>query len=175
MSLGHLKKKRFGDILVEGGLISDDQVKQALDYGKENDTKLGQSLLELGFVDELAIAKTLSDQLSLPLVDFEKVAIDPKVVALIPEIIARKHRLIALGKKNNQVLVSFADPLNIFAIDEISKILTDSLVLCVAPESKIMEAIEANYKSTESIQIAGVEHTEDGDESEAVGIECRAY
>ncbi len=60
MSLSHPPRKRLGDILVDSGLITPTQVKEALDYGKEHDIKLGQSLRNLGFVNELSIAQSIA-------------------------------------------------------------------------------------------------------------------
>ncbi|MBU0485837.1 MAG: Flp pilus assembly complex ATPase component TadA [Proteobacteria bacterium] len=140
-------KKRFGDILVDGGLISPTQLTQALSYGHDKEVKLGQALQELGFVNELAVATTLAKQLGLPFVDFEKIIIDPEVVAVIPELMARKHKLIALGKKPGEILIAFADPLNIFAIDEVSRHLKEKMVTCVAVESRIVSAIDRFYSA----------------------------
>ena len=69
-------KKRFGDILVDGGLITATQLQEALNYGRENGLKLGGALQELGFVNEIAVAKTLAAQLKIPFVDLEKIVID---------------------------------------------------------------------------------------------------
>jgi len=111
-------KKRFGELLVDSGLISPTQLEQALTYGRDKEIKLGRAVLELGFVNEKAIAKMLARQMVLPFVDFEKIVVDPETVALIPELMARKHKLIALGRKPGEILVAFADPLNIYAVDE---------------------------------------------------------
>jgi len=141
------KRKRFGDILVDCGLITPAQLEEGLRYGDENNVKLGQSLKELGIVDELTIAKTIARQLGFPYVDFAKISIDPEAVILIPELIARKHKLIALGKRPGEVLVAFSDPLNIFAVDEVSKIIKGRVVLCVAVESRIEAMIDKYYLS----------------------------
>ncbi len=142
------KRKRFGDILVDSGMVTPTQIEEALRYGNDNNIKLGQSLKDLGIVDELTIAKTIARQLSFPYVDFDKVLIDPEAVILIPELIARKHKLVALGKRPGEVLVAFSDPLNIFAVDEVSRIINGKMILCVAVESRISEIIDKYYLST---------------------------
>jgi type IV pilus assembly protein PilB len=160
-------KKRFGDILVEGGLITATQLQQALVLSKEEGIKLGLALLRLGFVDENAVAKTLAKQLKLPFVDLGKIVIDPDVVRLVPEILARKHKVIAIGRKDGQLLVAFADPLNIFAMDDLDRQIKDQLVVCVAVESRVIAAIENNYR-----MIGGPKKDEAGrgEESEAVAV-----
>ncbi len=139
------KRKKFGDILVEGGLITATQLHQALAHGKERDIKLGEALLALGFVNEMAVARTVAKQLKIPFVDFDKIVVDPEVARLVPETVARKYKVIALGKRPGEVLVAFADPLNIFAADDIARYVTDKVVTCVGIESQIMAAIDRVY------------------------------
>ncbi len=159
-----VKRKRFGDILVEGGLISATQLEQALAHGKDKNIKLGQALQELGFVNDIAVAKTLAKQLNIPFVDLEKIVIDPEIVSSIPELIARKHKVIALGKRPGELLVAFADPLNIFALDEITKQVEDKVVSSVGVESRIASAIDRYYTTEARL----LENEATGEESEAV-------
>ncbi|MBU0675390.1 MAG: Flp pilus assembly complex ATPase component TadA [Proteobacteria bacterium] len=142
-------KKMFGDILVEGGLITPTQLHQALAYAREREIKLGMALQELGFVNELAVAKTLATQLAMPFLDLEKIVIDAEIVILVPELTARKYKVLAIGRKPGEMLVAFADPLNIFAVDEITRILQSKVVICVAVESRISAAIDRIYTSSE--------------------------
>lgn len=139
------KRKKFGDILVEGGLITATQLQQALSHGKERDIKLGEALLALGFVNEVAVARTIAKQLKIPFVDFDKIVVDPEVARLVPEMVARKYKVIALGKRPGEVLVAFADPLNIFAADDIARYVPDKVLICVGIESQIMAAIDRVY------------------------------
>lgn len=142
------KKKLFGELLVEGGLISDEQLKQALAFGRENGCKLGESLQKLGLVTEEAVAKTIAKQLDIPYVNFDKIKLDPNTISLLPKMIAKKHKAIVLGKRPGETLVSFADPLNIFAIDEVSRYIKDQVIPCVSEESKILEAIDRHHTTT---------------------------
>lgn len=148
-------------------MITATQLQQALAYAKEKDVKLGGALLQLGFVDEKAVALTLSKQLKIPFVDIGKIVIDSEVVKIIPEILARKYKLIAIGKKEGQLLVAFADPLNIFAMDDIDRQTKDHLVVCVAIESKIVAAIDRSYRKD---TVGSKNEANRGDESEAVAI-----
>ncbi|MFC1524601.1 GspE/PulE family protein, partial [Thermodesulfobacteriota bacterium] len=161
------QRKRFGDILVDGGLISPTQLQQALDYGKNKDIKLGQALLELGLVNENAIAQTLAQQLQLPFVDLEKIVVDPDVAKTIPELVARKFKVIALGKRPGEVLVAFADPLNIFAGDEVSRHIQGKVITCVGVESRIMSSIDRIYTVRDDLTVSR-EQEATGEESEAV-------
>ncbi|MDT8335733.1 MAG: ATPase, T2SS/T4P/T4SS family, partial [Desulfurivibrionaceae bacterium] len=138
-------QKKFGDILVEGGLINATQLHQALAYAGERRIKLGKALQDLGFVNEVTVARTLASQLNIPFFDLEKIAIDPGIVTAIPELVARRHKVIALGRKPGEVMVAFADPLNIFAVDEIGRHLKEKVVMSVAAESAIVAAIDRMY------------------------------
>ncbi len=163
------QKKRFGDILVEGGLINATQLQQALDYGRDQGLKLGNALQRLGFVTETDIARTLSQQLRIPFVDLGKIVIDPDIARTIPEMIARKHKVIAIGKNEDQLLVAFVDPLNIFATDEVDRQTKKRLVICIAAEGLILSAIDTIYHKADKVDKRGGKAKEgDGDESEAV-------
>jgi type IV pilus assembly protein PilB len=162
-----VKKKRFGDILIEGGLISATQLQQALTYGKEKGLKVGEALLELGYVNEIWVAKTIATQLKIPFIDFEKVVIDPEVIALLPETLARKHKVLALGRRPGEILVAFADPLNIFAVDEVSRHLSSKVVTCVGVESLIVATIDRAYRVQD---VSKAEKEPAGDESAAVAV-----
>jgi type IV pilus assembly protein PilB len=161
-----MAKKRFGDILVDGGLITNAQLGQALKYARETDVKLGQALLELGFVTEEAVARTLSRQLKIPYVDLNKIVLDPEIVATIPESVARKNKLLAIGKRPGEILVALADPFDIYAIDAASQHLKGTLVPCVAMESLLAAAIDQQYGGMTAMQ--GTGPSGGGDESEAV-------
>lgn len=152
-------------MLVDGGLISATQLKQSLEYGREKNLKLGQALMELGFVNDIAIAETLAKQLKIPFVDLEKIVVDPEIVKLIPELVARKYKVIALGKRPGEILVAFADPLNIFASDEVSKFIQGRLITCVGVESRILTAIDRLYSDKEE---GSAVDQDAGDDSEAV-------
>src|SRR3989338_4337620 len=117
------KKVRIGDLLIQGKVISQSQLEQALADQKKTGRKLGQVLIDNGYATEDAILKTLSEQLKIPYVDLLHYKFNPEIVRLIPEIQARRFRVIALASDTTGVLVGMADPTNIFAYDELSNIL----------------------------------------------------
>ena len=140
------QKKKLGDILVESGLISATQLQQGLVYGKEHSLKLGDALQGLGFINENSIARTLAKQLDILFIDFARVVVDPETARIIPEMVARKHKVIALGRRPGEILVAFADPLNIFVTDEISRYINnEKLVICTGVASLISAAVDQVY------------------------------
>ncbi|MEA2082988.1 MAG: ATPase, T2SS/T4P/T4SS family [Thermodesulfobacteriota bacterium] len=166
------KKMRFGDIMVSGGLISATQLQQALEYGKGKGVKVGEALLELAFVDEVAIARVLSKQLNIPYVDLDKIVIDPELAQTVPEIMARKNKVLVLGKRQEEILVAFADPLNIFAVDEVKRCLKGNLLTCVAVQSKLISVIDRVYskKIIPEQESPDSFEPESGEESIAVNV-----
>ena len=163
-------KKRFGDILVEAGLVTNSQVQQALEFGKRKGLKLGKALEELGLVDEKGVARALSTQLGTPLMDLRRIVLDPGMAEMVSEMLARKHLVVPIGHKGGELLLAMVDPLNIFAVDEISKATRTKVIVCVATESHVKEAIERLYGGTGKQAAAVGIGTGDTEDTEAVNL-----
>ncbi|MEN1759275.1 type II secretion system ATPase GspE [Anoxynatronum sibiricum] len=141
-----LKNRRLGDLLVETGIITPDQLKEALTIQKESNKKIGEVLVEEGFISEKQIIEVLEFQLGIPHMDLEKTYIDPEMPRLISEKMARRHNLIPLSQKDNRLMVAMADPLNIFAVDDV-KIATGMQVEpVIASKEDILNAIGLYYE-----------------------------
>lgn len=117
------KKVRLGDLLIQHKLISQAQLEQALVDQKKSGQKLGKVLIEEGYLTEDQMLEALSEQLKIPFVDLLRYKFNPAVIKLIPEIQSRRFRAVALSTDESGVLVGMADPTNIFAYDELSRIL----------------------------------------------------
>ena len=122
MAAVETKKKMLGEMLVAGGLIKEDHLKKALDEQKRRGGRVGEILIDLGFVNEHNLAAFLGRQLHIPYVEIEKQLVDVDTVRLIPAATARRLMAIPLYKDGGTVVVATADPLNIFCIDDITKI-----------------------------------------------------
>ena len=145
------KKVRIGDLLIQGKVISQSQLEQALADQKKTGRKLGQVLIDNGYATEDAILKTLSEQLKIPYVDLLHYKFNPEIVRLIPEIQARRFRVIALASDTTGVLVGMADPTNIFAYDELSNILNRPIRLAVIKERDLLQTMDTVYRKTDVI------------------------
>src|SRR4029078_10889968 len=100
------QKKRLGHILCEAGLITQDQLKKALEEHKRSGNKrLGEILIQLKIATESAIAQTLSRQLGFSYVDLMTVPIEPEAITLVPESLAKKHLAIPISLEGNLLLV----------------------------------------------------------------------
>ncbi|MDY5576372.1 MAG: ATPase, T2SS/T4P/T4SS family [Lachnospiraceae bacterium] len=121
--LGFRHRVRIGDILMEKGLITEEQLGQALAEQKEKGTLLGETIVALGFVTQDQMIDILCDQLGVEYVNLRKYEIDDEAVHLLAEPVARKYRLIPIAKSKkeaNVLIVAMADPMDIMAIDDVS-------------------------------------------------------
>ncbi len=139
------QRRRIGDILVESGVITPEQLNQALERQKRTRDRLGRVLIELHMASERQIAEGLAQQLGLQLVNFATQRIDPDAVRLVPEAVARKRRTLPLVLEGGSLLVAMADPLDVFAIDDVGIAARRPVKPAVAVESEIIPAIERAY------------------------------
>jgi len=160
------KKIRLGDLMVENKLISQQQLDEALADQKKSGRKLGRILIENGYVSENEMLQMLSSQLKIPFIDLIHYKFDPNIVKLIPEIQARRFRAVALSSNDEGVLVGMVDPTNIFAYDEISRILKRPIKLAVVREADLLKTIDTVYRKTEEITGFAEQLSDDIAESE---------
>ncbi len=145
------QKVRIGDLLVQNGVITEDQLKSALDKQKEMGLKLGRVLVHLGYVEEDQFLSFLSQQLEIPFVDLKRFQFDVELIQRLPENYARRHRAIVLQETPKGLLVGMADPMDIFAFDEIERILQMPIQQAVVRESEMLNTLDLVYRRTEDI------------------------
>ena len=139
----------LGRLLVEKGVISEDQLRIALQEQNKNHQPLGRLLVHLGFLSEATIRDVLSESLGQESVDLSTVIIDSAAIKLIPKDIARRYQLLPLSvdQANQHLTIAIADPDNIIALDQLRALLKDEyrLTTQVASESDILRAIDQYY------------------------------
>ena len=146
------KKIRLGDLLVEKGIITEDQLMSSLAAQKKTGQKLGRTLIASGFVTEEQMLELLSTQLQIPFIDLKQYNYDSETIQIIPETLARRYRVVSLKKNSDSsLLVAMADPTDIFAYDDLNKYLKCHIHLAVARESEIMSTIDMVYRRTNQI------------------------
>ena len=143
------KKIRIGDLLIANKIISQEQLNTALADQKKSGRKLGRVLVENGFLSEDQLLTFLSQQLNIPYIDLRRYHYKPEVVRLIPETHARRFRAIALEDSRESLLVGMADPTDIFAYDELQRVLRRPLRFAVVKESELLKTIDRVYRRTE--------------------------
>ena len=113
------EKRSLGESLVAEGIITSEQLKKAQEEERHSGQRLSKAIVKLGYVAEDDLMMFLSNKLDIPHIELSNYLIDPKIIELVPESLARKHELIPVLKIGNRVTCAMADPWNIFALDEI--------------------------------------------------------
>src|SRR5690348_14081443 len=141
---------RLGEILVKDSLITQDQLKQALDYQRKNGGRLGTCLVKLGIVSDDDITAVLSRQYGVPSINLKYYEIDPNVIKLIPQDTAVRYQVIPLSRVGSVLTIAMTDPTNVFAMDDIKFMTGFNVEPVVASESAIGEAITRFYGGTDA-------------------------
>lgn len=146
-------RMRLGDLLVAEEIITADQLALALQQQKRNGRKLGNTLVELGFIEEAELLEFLARQLNIPFVDLGKLTIDGHAVELLPEAYARRYRALAVHMTAEKVTVAMSDPADLSAVDEIMQRLAPRHVdFAVVRESQLLNFFDRLYRRTRDIE-----------------------
>lgn len=137
--------KRLGEILIAEGLITPAQLEEGLKASRRTGGRLGATLVGMGLVTEEDIARALASQFRIPYLALDTILIEPHIIKLIPEAMARRHRVIPISKEGNILKVVIADPLDVFAMDELKKVSGHQILPSVATEGDIQRAIDQYY------------------------------
>jgi len=145
------EKVRLGEILVNQKLLSDDQLTLALQDQKRTGRKLGRVFVESGFVTEEQISGALAKQLDIPYINLKFYNINPEIVRQLPETQARRFRALALEERRGALLIGMSDPTDLFAYDEIARLVKKNIELAVVNETEVLAAIDRIYRRTDEI------------------------
>ncbi len=145
------EKIRLGDLLIQQGLLSDEQLKSALEEQKRSGRKLGRIFVDSGFVSEEQISQALARQLRIPFVDLHTYTPAGALTKLLPEAQARRFRAIPLEDRGDTLLVGLVDPTDLLAYDEITRIVRRGIELAVVTETDLLATIDRIYRRTEEI------------------------
>lgn len=145
--------KKIGELLVESGLITQEQLDEALSASAQSKgQRLGSILVKKGYTTEIDIAQTLSFQLNIPFVDIASASVDPEAIKLVNEKLAKKYLLVPLYQEKKILKVAMADPLNLSAIDDVRFSVGMEILPCVATLTDVTSAISRYYHLNEPIE-----------------------
>jgi MSHA biogenesis protein MshE len=150
------EKVRLGEILVGQKIVSEEQLKLALEEQKRTGRKLGRFFVEQGYVTEEQISEAIAKQLNIPFINLKFYNLKPEIVRLLPETQARRFRALVMEQKGPGVLVGMADPTDLFAYDEIARIVKRDINLAVVNETLLLATIDRMYRRTD--EISGLAH-----------------
>ncbi|HOX36579.1 MAG TPA: ATPase, T2SS/T4P/T4SS family [Candidatus Brocadiia bacterium] len=145
------KRKLIGQMLVDRGTITKDQLKRGLEFQQKSaeKIKLGEALVKLGFAREMDVLQCVGEQFDIPVVDLGEVEISVEAIDSVPKQTALNHRIMPISKENGVIRVAMPD-LDLFAVDSLRFILESDVQPVLAPPEQIEEAIEQYYGGEES-------------------------
>lgn len=148
------ERKRLGEILVEMGLLTAEQLQFALEKSSKSKVLLGSFLLTEGVVSEENMAKALGNQFGLETVDLKQWdEADPLALKMIPEAIVRKYHVVPLKVEGDILVVAVHDPVSLVQLNSIPQLAGDKIRPLVAPESQVKATIERFYQGESSTRL----------------------
>ena len=151
------KKIRIGDVLVAAGAITEEQLQEGLAKQKETGRKLGNALVDLGFISNDMLITVLTTQLGIDYIELKGAKIEEKVIHMVPESMVTKYQAIPIeiDPDNPNILkVAMADPMDIMAMDDIGLVTSLQVEPMLASEEGIKNAIDKYYGSAQAMEAA---------------------
>ncbi len=145
---------RLGDLLLQEGLVSHEQLRQALTEQRQSGHRLGYVLVKQGAVDEVEITKALARQLRMPAVDLSRFEPDPKLLRLIPADMARKNLLLPLRRDGRNLTVAMADPSDLSLLQDLKFITRFDVFPVIAGEFSLRNLIDKHYEAGDQQQLS---------------------
>jgi len=136
------KTKQLGQILIEQGLIDEEQLERALEEHRKTPKSLGRVLIDLGLIKESDLVRALAEQVGLEFVDLTDYPVDAALTTLLPDSLARRYRAIPIGERDGKLLVAMSDPANVYALDDIRTITGRDVQPVVATAADVEQAIQ---------------------------------
>jgi MSHA biogenesis protein MshE len=146
-----IQRIHLGKLLIDNGLISEEQLKAAIDHQNVTGQRLGKTLTEMNLVSEEKLLQLLSQQLEIPYVNLQNYSLKIEIVSKLGEMYARRFRAIVLKDELTSFLVGMADPQDIVAQDEIVRLLGRPINLAIVKEEELLHTIEVLYRKTAEI------------------------
>ncbi len=159
--LSRRKKMRLGELLLDAGAITQEQLDQALAMQKRTGHKLGRALTEVGAIEEAELYQFLAKRLEIDYLELSSIKLQPDTVKLLPEVQARRLRALVLKRDKDGLLVGMADPTDIFAHDELSRLLGTAVKIALVNESELLRTIDITYRRTDEINALAAEVKEE--------------
>ncbi|MFZ2725186.1 MAG: GspE/PulE family protein [Methylococcaceae bacterium] len=145
------KKIQIGELLIQNNFISREQLQVALNEQSITRKKLGRTLIDLHFIEEDTLLNFLAEQLRIPFIDIARYPRNTATVKLLPENVARRFRVLLLENNEHAVFLAMADPTDLMAVDELTRVLHKTVRLAIARETDLLLAIDQSYRRTDEI------------------------
>jgi len=139
--------KQLGDILLEGGLVTSEQLAVAYQEHERAGRALGRVLVEQGVLSESQLVSALATQIGLRFVDLSDFAVDGSAIGRVPGLVCRRHTALPIAFEDGRLIVAMADPANVFALDDIRSITGLDVKPVVATRADVLSAIDRFYRA----------------------------
>ena len=173
--LGH---KRLGESLVESEVITQEQLADALAVQRRTGERLGRTLVKLGYATDAAIAAVIERQFGVPRVNLPEYVVSSDVIALVPEAMARRYKVLPVEIVGGKLRLAMCDPLNVFALDDVKIAAGFDVEPMVAAEDEMERALDQYYGSGQDIDqvVRDLEEFSDeaiqfSEEEEEIGVD----
>jgi type IV pilus assembly protein PilB len=154
-------RKKIGEILVEKGFLSPEQLNKAIEVTQASRAKspadralMGRVLINMGYINEDQLANAIGTQWNIPVVDLSILNLPPELAKLVPEEVCRRYQILPLEQQGNTLLIAMADPLDVFAIDHLRLVTGFTVEPRVASETAILGTIDKLFGVDRSVKAA---------------------
>ncbi len=146
-----IKRKKLGQILVDAGLVEEQQLNEALSRQESSDKKIGEILKELGYIDGIELAAALSVQLDMPYVRLSDYNLTPELTEIIPARVARSRLILPIELLEDRVVVAVEDPLDVASLDLVKMMVGREVEAVIAAREEILDEIDTLYGPRDEI------------------------
>lgn len=150
VNIAKLTKKRLGELLVNEGLLTEDQVKEALNEQKKTGELLGEVLVKLGYVTEMDIARTIATQFGLPYIDASRYFVSKDVLNVCTAEELMRYQMVPLDKIGSILIIAVSGLLNEEVFEELEKRTSCNIHLFVSTSSQVLQAIKTYFQQPAS-------------------------
>jgi type IV pilus assembly protein PilB len=138
--------KQLGDVLLEGGLVTQEQLNGAVEEQQRLGRSLGRVLVDMGILTEPQLVAALATQIGMKFVDLTDYPVDGSAVGKISDVVARRHNALPIGYEDGKLVVAMADPANVFALDDIRSLTGLEVRPVVATRADVTAAINKYHR-----------------------------
>ncbi len=155
---------KLGQLLINNQLITEEQLKKALELQRKESGRLGSNLIKLGYINEEELVSFLSKQYGVPAISLSDYKIDDAITKFIPQEVAQKYQILPVARVGATLTIAMVDPSNVFAIDDVKFMTGYNVEPVVAAESSIRDSIAEHYGQSDALQtVMDSLKTQDGD------------
>jgi type IV pilus assembly protein PilB len=171
-----VRSERFGRIgttLIDRGLITNEQLNEALEVQRISGRRVGDILVELGALSPFELARVLADHMGVPFTDLRTKPPDPIIANLLPEEVARRYDALAISRWNDSLVIAMVNPTDLFALDDLQMVTHQPIIAAMAVKEDLRAAIDRVYRVSivDTVDAATVDYSAEAAETAALQVD----